>query len=198
MRITSFTRTIVGLFASSCFLAFPSVAQTPQEPSIADAARRNREQRKAAPKPATVITNDTFSPSSPTNSPATSATATSPEAASSPDVTPAASSDAKPTPASTQTANSKKDEEKLKAEIAALKQEVKDKQTEVDLAQRLLNLDREAFLTNPDNARDTAGKAKLDAQQNDLDQKTGELEKLKAKLQSIAPGQATEQAPPKS
>ena len=200
MRHKSFTLTIAVLFAGSGLLSTRSAAQNPQEPSIADAARVNREQKKAAPKAGTVITNDTLNPSASSNAPAASPGAATPSANQAPGTSAqtGASADSKAAASAAEPQLSKEDADKLKAEIAALKQELKDKQAEVELSQRLLNLDREALYSKPDSSRDAVGKAKLDAEQNDLTQKTQEFEKLKAKLQSIAPESASAQAPPKS
>jgi hypothetical protein len=199
MQLKSVTAIIAVLIAASSCVVPVLAAQAPQEPSIADAARLNREQKKSAAKSGTVITNDTLSPSPtstpaatpPAGAPATAATSSSAAQTSTPAESPASN------PA-TQPGLSKEDSENLKAEIATIKQELKDKQSEVDLLQRLLNLDREALLSKPDSSRDSESKAKIDTEQQELTQKTEEFEKLKAKLQSIAPELTSTQAPPKS
>ncbi len=200
MRFKSTTLTTAILLAACSYTVARLAAQSPQEPSIADAARQNRQQKKAAPQSGTVITNDTLNPSAAGNP----KTATSPSPAPPVAASSEPSSEA-PTPAgasaSTPAAKSelsREDANKLKAEIATIKQELKDKQSEVELLQRLLNLDREALLSKPDSSRDADGKAKLDAEQQDLDQKIEQFEKLKAKLQSVAPELTAAGAPPKS
>lgn len=197
MRHKSLTFAIGFLCATSGLWATRLAAQNPQEPSIADAARINRQQKKSAAKPGTVITNDTLNPLPASNAPASPAAPTAP-AATAP-ATPSTDTAAQATAsaASTQPQLSQEDSEKLKAEIAVLKQELKDKQGEVDLLQRLLNLDREAFYSKPDTSRDTDGKAKLDAEQDQLKQKSEEFEKLKSKLQNLAPELTSTQAPSK-
>ncbi len=202
MRLKLFVSTVAVLFAGITYLGAHVAAQTPQEPSIADAARLNREQKKSAPKPGTVITNDTLAPSPSSATPAVppAAPTGNPQPAVTPDsVTQAATpTSSHASEASPQPEPSKEDTERLKAEITAIKQELKDKQNEVDLLQRLLNLDREALLSKPDPSHDVQGKAKIDAEQDDLNQKMAEFEKLKAKLQGIAPELTTTQTPPKS
>ncbi len=200
MRLKSFSRTIAVLIATSSCVVIDLAAQTPQEPSIADAARQNRQQKKTSAKSGPVITNDTLSPSPTPSTPAATTSTAAPQAApainnSAQASTPAESAASQ---APKQSELSKEDAEKLKAEIATIKQELKDKQNEVDLLQRLLNLDREALLSKPDPSRDVEGKAKIDAEQDDLDQKAAEFEKLKAKLQSLAPELTSSQTPPKS
>ena len=198
MRLKPSTLTIAVLLAGSSFLAARLAAQAPQEPSIAEAARINREQKKSAPKTAPVITNDTFGTSA-----SSKAAAAAPTAGVARTTQPAENlsqnlaTEAKDSGTSAQPELSKEDADKLKAEIAAIKQELKDKQGEVELLQRLLNLDREAYYSKPDSSREADGKTKLDAEQDELTQKSQEFEKLKAKLQSIAPELTSAQTPPK-
>src|SRR5262249_27479911 len=74
------------------------------------------------------------------------------------------------------------DQAAQQAEIDALKREIIEKQKEFDLAQRALNLANEDFYSKPDFAKDTDGKAKLDAMKGQLDQIREALDQLKAKL----------------
>jgi hypothetical protein len=200
MRLKLIVPAVAVLLASSICTAVRLAAQNPPEPSIADAARQNRAQKKSTPKTGTVITNDTLSPTPASSAPASRTATAAPQATAGPDqsaqpAAPAGTAASKP---AAQPELSKEDAERLKAEIALIKQEFKDKQNEVDLLQRLLNLDREALNSKPDPSRDVEGKAKIDAEQDDLNQKSAEFEKLKAKLQSIAPELTTTAAPPKS
>lgn len=158
-------------------------AQGEQEQSVAEAARKAREQKKAAPKLGTVITNDTLKPATPaTVQNATAATESIPGT----DATAGAVTDtataAKPT-----SGPSEEEIAKKKAEIAALKQEIADKAKEVDLQQRELALANESYYSRPDFSKDPDGKKKLDAMQSDLAQKKDELAQLKAKLKELAP-----------
>jgi hypothetical protein len=178
MRNKPFLGAIAMFILGSCFFAANLAAQTPDVPSIADAARQNRAQKNAAPKTAKVITNDTLSPATPQSTATTPASATA--AAPSPTAPDSSAAPANPTPASPEATSA--DSEKLKAELAAIKQQFKDKQSEVDLLQRLLKLDQDAVQSKPDSTRDLDGKAKLEAELNELKSKQGELEELKAKL----------------
>src|SRR6516225_4070148 len=63
-------RTAILLIAAASFLALGVRAQ--DEPSVADAARRARQQKQASAKPSSVVTNDTLRPA-PTPAPAPSA-----------------------------------------------------------------------------------------------------------------------------
>lgn len=190
MRLKSFAPAIAVLLASSSFLATRLAAQNPPDPSIAEAARLNRERKKTTTaKPGAVITDDTLHPSTSAASSAASS-ATTPTSAANTSAPAAAGAPDQPEV-------SKEDADKRKAQIAAVKQEMKDKQSEVELAQRLLSLDQDALLSKTDYSHDTAGKAKIDSERADLKQKQDDLEKLKAKLQSLGPEPASAPAPPK-
>src|SRR5271157_5503215 len=81
MRHTAIVRTVALILPLACFIALPLAAQDSQDTSVAEAARRAREQKKASAKPATVITNDTLTPA-PSSAPATTSAAPAPGAAS--------------------------------------------------------------------------------------------------------------------
>ena len=196
MRLTPFSRALALVFVGLSAWGLQAAAQTPQEPSIADAARRNREEKKAPAKPGTVITNDTLSPTvsapaSTTTAPAQTAQSPNPSAPPLPGTESAAPG---AEPKSTLTAE---ETEKLKTEISNMKQQVKEKQNEVDLLKRLLDLDREALYSKPDYSHDSDGKAKLNSEQEELTLKEEEFAKLKAKLLSIAPRALDAPAPAK-
>jgi hypothetical protein len=162
-------------------------AQSDQQVSVAEAARRAREQKKDAAKPVTVVTNDTLEPAKSGTPEVTTATATNAAGTSQgTDLTVASATGGQQGAAdSTVTPAAKEapvDDAASKAELTALRQEIKEKQSEVDLAQRELTLGSDNFYSRPDFSQDTAGKAKLDAMQSDVAQKQDELTQLKAKL----------------
>jgi hypothetical protein len=182
--------------------------------SVADAARRAREQKKAAAKqPAPVITDDTLKRSAPASqennapAPAPSSEA-APPSAPAPAAQPAADSsrapDASAAPApAVQPAPAGDTDQKAKdsAELAALKQRVADAQKALDLVQRELALQQDTYISNPDHSHDLAGKAKLDAmlqqvtdKQQAVDALKSQLAALQASLGSTAPAAPT--APP--
>jgi hypothetical protein len=169
-----------------CLLGMPVArAQGDQEQSVADAARKAREQKKTPAKPDKVITNDTLKPATPAAvQDATAAKESMP--GTNAETSSEATTDAA---GATEAAKGPSEDEiaKKKAEIAALKQEVADKAKEVDLQQRTLALANESYYSKPDFSKDPDGKAKLDAMQSDLTQKKDELAKLKAKLKELAP-----------
>ena len=164
MRLKSFARTLAFITVGSSVFAIYLAAQTTQEPSIADAARQNREQKKSTAKPGSVITNDTLSPvtaapakpgapSSPATTSSSAPAVAAPDAA----IPATASTDAAATNSAAQTTLSPEDKEKLKAEIDNIKQQLKESQGQVELLQRLYDLDKDALYSKPDPTRDTAG-----------------------------------------
>lgn len=170
----------VSLILLGAFLcAAPrALAQGDAQQSVADAARKAREQKKSE-KPVPVITNDTLEP--PTEKPqvtsATAVEATLPGApASAPET---ATTDSKVAAAAPEDAKKKEEEQKA---LEELKQQIREMKKEVDLAQRALSLANEDFYSKPDFSKDTDGKAKLDAIVNELTQKKDELTQLLAKL----------------
>jgi len=172
------------ILLEACLVGMPGAwAQGGQEQSVAEAARKAREQKKTAAKPSTVITNDTLKPATPaTVQNAVAATESMPG-------TNAAASAPAETDATAEAANKTSEAEaaKKKAEIEALKLQVAEKAKEVDLQQRELALANESYYSRPDFSKDPDGKAKLDAMQSDLTQKKSELAELKAKLKALAP-----------
>jgi predicted RNase H-like nuclease (RuvC/YqgF family) len=166
-----------------CYLA----AQDSQDTSsVADAAKRAREKKEAATKPANVITNDTIPSVPPTEATALNA----PQAGTS-------SGDACSTCANSDKTGGAGDEKK-NAEIEALKKELKDKQEAVNLLQRELSLDRDTYYSNPDYQRDLGGKQKLDDMQANLNDKQNELNDLKTKLTELAGADALKEPPKES
>jgi len=151
------------------------------EPSVAEAARRARQQKQESQKPAKIVTNDTLPAAPQTNSSATpgesAAPATSAEAPA-----PAEGAAANETK---RTADTPEDEEQKKAEIDLLHKQIAAKQDEINTQQAMIALDQNTYYSNPDNSRDSAGKAKLDGEKSDLERMQGEINELKAKLQEL-------------
>jgi len=170
----------------ACLAGMPGAwAQSEAEQSVAEAARKAREQKKTAAKPSAVITNDTLKPATPgTVQNATAATesmpGTKPSTDTATDATADAASAAEPPKESAEAELAAK-----KAKIEALKQQIADKAKEADLQQRSLALENESYYSRPDFSKDPDGKAKLDAMQSDLAQKKDELAQLKAKLKDL-------------
>jgi len=158
-------------------------AQSESSQSVAEAARRAREQTKAAAKPAKVITEDEVKPAS---SAATAAAAQPPAAA-------------QPTATGAQAPKNPADAEKAAKERAALKEQIKQAESDVDLLQRELRLDQDSFYSNPNYASDNAGKEKLDALKQQISDKQQDLDRLKAQLAALPESpESPTTTPPKS
>jgi hypothetical protein len=151
--------------------------------SIADAARRSREQSKSATKPSKVITDDDLDKNNikpgaqglTVDAPAKLETAPPPAdtvaaAASTPSVAP----DAATTPTATDD-----------PEIAKLKESIAVAENDADLSRRELALEQDTFLSNADHEHDNAGKAKLSTLQQDVDVKQQDIDRLKMRLAAM-------------
>ncbi len=171
-------------------------SQDSQTQSVADAARRARAQKKAAEKqPSPVITNDTLKPSAPAGSPSSEATpapapapAAQPAAGSSsaPDASAAPAPAEQPAPGSPATnADAKDQKAKDSAEVAAMKQQLAEAQKALDLLQRDAALQQDTYISNPDHAHDTAGKAKLEAMLQQIAGSQQAVDALKAQLAAL-------------
>jgi hypothetical protein len=145
-----------------------------QAQSVADAARRAREQKKASTKPATVVTDETIKPAAKDAAPAT------PDSA-----VPAQPADAV-SPSDPETA--KATDEKTKAateELTRLKQELAEAEKGLDVLKRDESLQEDTYLSNPDHVRDTAGKAKLDAMKQQIADKALDVAALKERVAAL-------------
>ena len=166
-----------------------------QSQSIAEAARRSRQTAKNATKPSKVITDDDLDkghikpgaqgltvdapPKLETEPPSTDAVAdaaATPSVARDPATVAAASDD---------------------PEIARLKESIADGEKDAELARRELALQQDTFFSNPDYEHDTAGKAKLGALAQQINNKQQEIDRLKMRLAAMEELQKKKQAPAK-
>jgi hypothetical protein len=177
----AFLRSLILVIAAASFFSVRLAAQ--DAPSVAEAARRTREQKQTAAKPARVVTDDTLTPAPVPSTPAPPAPANS----TAPSDTAAPAGKA---------AESAEDEAKKKEEIETLKQEIANKQQSVNLLQREISLAQDTFYSNPDHDRDKAGKEKLDSMQSDVKQQQADLAGLQAKLADLAPPAETKSTEP--
>lgn len=181
-------RVIFSAVLAAALLPAAAFAQSQDSQSVAEAARRAREQKKTAAKPGRVVTDDDVKPAGPASSEPTPASSTQ---------APSVAGAANP-PAGSSGAQEPKDEKSAK-EIAALKEEIKQALNDLDLLQRQLSLDQDSYLSNPDHAHDTTGKAKVDGIKLQTGDKQQELDRLKARLAELQPSPSGSTAtPPKS
>jgi uncharacterized coiled-coil protein SlyX len=212
-RCISLRLALAALIAAAFIpLAARAQSQDSQTQSVADAARRAREQKKAADKqPSPVITNDTLKPAAPV-APTTEAPAPPPALTQSPDAAPAppsapsaqspadssSAADAQALGAPASPAAEADPKSKDSAEVAAQKHQLADAQKELDLLQRELTLEQDNVYSKPNSASDTAGKAKLDDITQQLAGKQQAVEALKARLEALleSAGAAAPAKPP--
>jgi hypothetical protein len=109
-----------------------------------------------------------------------------PRPAANPAETPKAETAAQP--ATKASAEAPQDPEKRKAEIAALEQQIKEKQLKIQLLMRMFVLDEQAFLNDPSGqSEEEEARAKRRFEQEELLQEGKEVARLRARLEQIAP-----------
>jgi len=174
------TRTIIIVGTAAMFLPV-GFAQSQDSQSVTEAARKAREKKKDAAKPAKVITEETLDVK---KGDVQSAAAEEPKIAGAPDANTAAQTAAVKPVAPDAKAQAAKDE-KLKKELTAAKEQLKQALMDLDLLQRENRLDQDAYLSKPNYGSDTAGKQKLDDEQQQISNKRDEVERLKAKVADL-------------
>jgi hypothetical protein len=180
LRKTSLRVLSLFLLAAALPASYAAAQDSQDATSVAEAARRSRQQKQAAAKPSPVLTNDSL-PAAPT--------------AANGAVSGAAPSSGT-TAADSNEVDSTADASAKNSEIAALKQELKQKEESVNLLKRQFALDQDAFYSKADYQHDTAGKQKLDDEQANLAEAQSELEALNAKLTSLAGADALKEPAP--
>ena len=207
-RCISLRLALAALTAAALIpLSAGAQSQDPQTQSVAEAARRAREQKKAADKqPSPVITNDTLKPAAPVpDTPAPAPTQSSEATPAPPSASSAqspadssTSADAKPAPAPGSPASDADQKAKDSPEVAREKQQLAEAQKELDLLQRELALEQDNVYSKPNSASDTAGKAKLDDLTQQLAGQQQTVEALKARLEALlgSAGTAAPARPP--
>jgi hypothetical protein len=164
-----------------------------QQSSVADAARRAK-QKKASGKGAKVIDDDNLSSNLKSGGPDVTNVGASAAATANPGA--AANAQAGDVEAAAEDPGSTKknqdaaarDEQNAKEqdeEIAKVKAQVAETEKELDLLKREFALDSEAYYSKTDYSNDKAGKAKLDAQQQQISDKQHELDGVKARLAAL-------------
>jgi hypothetical protein len=172
-------RSVFAAIVAAALFPATAFSQSQDSQSVAEAARRAREKKKDAAKSTKVITDETLDVK---KGDVQSAVAEEPKIAGAPDTkgqaANGASAAANP---STQAAR----DEKLKKEVTAVKEQLKEALGDLDLLQRENRLDQDAYYSKANYAGDTAGKQKLDDEQQQISDKRQEVERLKAKLADL-------------
>ena len=178
-------RLAVSVVLASALLLAAAFAQS--QDSVAEAARRARAQKKNAEKPAKVITDESLEVR---KGDVQSAAAEQIRMPGTPE-TPVQPAPANAAPSAAPSEMRSSEDEKLVKELAALKEQIKQAQSDLDLVQREQALQQDTYFSNPDYVHDTAGKAKLDALKQQISDKQQELGRLKARLAELQPAPAT-------
>ena len=160
-------------------------SQGDSTPSVAEAARKARELKKENAKPARTITNDDL-PTGPAGDVANGAVSQAPAANGDEAGTTAGNEGGEKKPAAA--ANDEQAKQKKAENAAALERAKKQLATalsELDIMQRKLVLDNDSYYSKTDFASDKDGKANLDAEAQQINEKKQAVEELKAKVAEL-------------
>jgi hypothetical protein len=184
--------------------AEPQDSQKQQGQSVADAARRSREQKKNAARQARVIRNEDWgteyfkagqeglnfgAPASQKSKALSASTVAAAEAA-----------EQAETSANKGSRPKGKDAEEAAAEdakIAKLREQIAEAEEHLKWQQRELALDQDTVYSNPNYTDSRTGKAKLDSEQQRINERRQEIEGLKANL-AVLQERQKQGAPPES
>jgi hypothetical protein len=163
--------------------AAPARPQDSQSQSVADAARRARQQKKTSPKSSKVITDDDLDMRNAQARPGGVNVVGPPQLETEP-----------PSPAAVakvEAADEAADKDAARnvpgedPEIAAVKEQIAIAEKELDLLQREFALDQDTFYSKTGFASDAAGIAKLDAEKQQISDKQQQVEALKTRLAAL-------------
>ena len=186
-----------ALLFSLSFWPFAASAQSQGDnASVADAARRAREQKRATSKPVRTLTNDDL-PAAPAQPALPVAAATG--AAETPDADQAQASGEGTAPAKAPPAvrpGGEPDAKRAEREAALkrAKADLAEAQGQLDVLQRKAALDSDTFYSKTGYASDSEGKERLDAEAQQISDKKSQVDDLKAKVVALEAelGQAAE------
>ena len=178
-RSRQFRFVIVAILAGTFVPVAFSQSQDSQ--SLAEAARKAREKKKDATKPTKVITDENLDVK---KGDVQSAVAEEDKIAGAPDAKNPPPSGAVHAAAANPNGQAAKDE-KLKKELTAAKEHLKQALMDLDLLQRENRLDQDAYYSKTNYGSDTAGKQKLDDEQQQINDKRQQVEQLKAKVADL-------------
>jgi len=192
MRLFSPLPVIAALLGAGVCLPIATLAQSQdaqaqqsasQDSSVADAARRARDQKKNAAKSSKVMTDDDLDRHEFKPGKGGFNVGAAPQLETVP-----------PSPgavAAAEAADNASDEEAQKgaaaqdADIAKLKVQITQGEKDLDVSRRQLALDQDSYLSNPDYAHDTAGKSNLDNEKQQINDRQEDVERLKTRLAAL-------------
>jgi len=166
------------------------LAQSQDNSSVADAARKAREQKKTAPKAVRTLTNDDLPPAPEAKPPA--AEAPQDQLLADPGKRAEGEASAEKKSATDKQAEKQVTEERaaqrkteLETALKRAKANLSESEHELDVLQRLAVLDSEAYYSQTDYQNDTTGKAKLDADHQQIGEKKSQIDMIKAKIAEL-------------
>jgi hypothetical protein len=173
-------RLALPVVLAATLLPAAAFAQSQDTQSVAEAARRSRGQKKNSAKPVKVITEETLDVK---KGDVQSATAEQLRIPGTPETQaqPAAGAANATAPGSKNPSEDDKGRAALKERVA-LKEKIKDAQSDLELLQREYQLDQDSIYSSPDYTKNTSGKEKLAALKQRISDKQQELDQLKARL----------------
>ena len=179
------------LIGSAALLALspwhrPASAQSQDDTSVAAAARKARELKKNAAKPAPTLTNDDLPAATPAGGRPAAAQA---EQAAGDETKPAESALA---PAGGKSADATADQEKraqkksdAEAALKQAKADLAQSEGELNVLKRKQTLDSDSYYSKTDYLQDTEGQAALDADAREISGKKSQVEALKTKIAEL-------------
>ena len=188
MRLFSPLRVIAALLGAGVTFPIATLAQSQDaqarqsassDASVADAARRARDQKKNAAKSSKIITDDEldrheFKPGKAGfNVMAPPQLETEPPSAEAVAAAQAADEDAE------------KEAAAQDADIASLKLKITQAEKDLDVLRRQLALDQDSYLSKTDYAHDTVGQSNLDSERQQINDKQAQIERLKTRLAAL-------------
>ena len=192
MRLFIPLRVVAALLGGGFCLPIATLAQSQDaqaqqsassNSSVADAARRARDQKKNSAKSSKVVTDDdldrhVFKPGQ------AGFNVMAPPQMETEPPSPAAV-------AAAEAADIASDEEAQKeaaaqdSDIAKVKSQITQGERDLDVSRRQLALDQDSYFSNPDYAHNTAGKSNLDSEKQQINDRQEEIERLKIRLAAL-------------
>jgi hypothetical protein len=181
-RYRFLTSLIACVFLTGLSGAALAQSQDASAPSVAEAARRAREQKKTAAKPVRTLTNDDL-PAAPVSGANSAEAQVNPAKAEDNAAATSDANQAQTTPVSDEKTSGKNAENAAALEHA--KKELAQAEHELDVTQRKAALDSDAYYSKTDFANDKDGKANLDAEAQQISEKKQAVETLKARIAEL-------------
>ena len=191
MRLFSPLRVIAALLGAGVCLPVATLAQAQDaqaqqsaspSSSVADAARRARDQKKNSAKSSKVITDDDLDRHEFKPGQAGFNVMAPPQLETEP---PSAVAIAAAEAADKASEEEAKEAAAQDADIARLKVQITQGEKDLDVLRRQLALDQDSYFSKPDYAHDTAGKSNLDSEKQQINDRQEEVERLKTRLAAL-------------